>query len=193
MKKVLFAIATIGAAIAPIQEAMASDYGCRVLLCLSNPKGPMQVQQCVPPITQLYQDLNSKPPKPFPTCEEGAPAVATPTQRPYDDCPAGTAALADGSPAIMMSEADYAAYVRSTQARYTGRNVSASAYPSTSVSLPDQPTYNGIGAGTMSNYQQRQAKTCVANKLGTVMLGAVQGSGGDADNSSPGYPVDVYG
>ena len=38
-------------------QAQASDYGCRVLLCLANPAGPTAIAQCVPPITQLWRDL----------------------------------------------------------------------------------------------------------------------------------------
>lgn len=49
-------------------NALASDYGCRVLLCLANPNGPEAVSECVPPIERLYDDLAEG--RPFPTCEE---------------------------------------------------------------------------------------------------------------------------
>ncbi len=46
--------------------ARASDFGCQVLLCLSNPGGATQYSQCVPPITKLWGQLASG--KAFPTC-----------------------------------------------------------------------------------------------------------------------------
>lgn len=35
----------------------SSDWGCQVLLCLSNPKGPEAVSECVPPIERLWEAL----------------------------------------------------------------------------------------------------------------------------------------
>lgn len=52
--------------------AMASDFGCKVLLCLSNPGGPMQYGACVQPIEKLWSDLAQG--KPFPSCSEGGVA-----------------------------------------------------------------------------------------------------------------------
>ena len=49
--------------------ASGSDYGCQVLLCLSNPSGPTQYGACVPPITKLWRDLALG--KSFPTCTGG--------------------------------------------------------------------------------------------------------------------------
>lgn len=77
--------------------AFASDYGCRVLLCLSNPAGPTAVAMCVPPITQLWRDLGRIPPRPFPTCDEARPATAVQNETWYDPCPEGTTALQDGA------------------------------------------------------------------------------------------------
>lgn len=37
--------------------ALANDWGCEVLLCLSNPGGATQYAQCVPPITKLWERL----------------------------------------------------------------------------------------------------------------------------------------
>lgn len=47
----------------------ASDWGCQVLLCLSNPGGPTQYSACVPPITKLYETLAMG--GGFPSCSEG--------------------------------------------------------------------------------------------------------------------------
>ena len=49
--------------------ARASDWGCQVLLCLSNPGGPTQYAACVPPITKLWDQLATG--HPFPSCAEG--------------------------------------------------------------------------------------------------------------------------
>ena len=46
--------------------ALASDYGCQVLLCLSNPGGPTQYGACAPPIYRLWRDLALG--RSFPTC-----------------------------------------------------------------------------------------------------------------------------
>lgn len=79
-------------------NAEASDYGCKVLLCLANPAGATALGQCVPPITQLWRDLASF--HPLPTCDEARPAVAVQGMSYYDDCPDGTTALAANSLAI---------------------------------------------------------------------------------------------
>jgi hypothetical protein len=49
--------------------AHADDWGCQVLLCLSNPGGPEQYSACVPPIEKLWSALRHG--HPFPTCDFG--------------------------------------------------------------------------------------------------------------------------
>ena len=39
------------------QPALASDWGCRVVLCLATPGSPTKYAQCVPPITTLWNAL----------------------------------------------------------------------------------------------------------------------------------------
>jgi hypothetical protein len=46
----------------------ASEWGCQVLLCLSNPAGPEAVSECVPPIEKLWDALEDG--DPFPNCDE---------------------------------------------------------------------------------------------------------------------------
>ncbi|MBY4949546.1 hypothetical protein K6V92_23355 [Cupriavidus respiraculi] len=74
-------------AAAPLQ---ASEYGCRVLLCLDNPAdngGPKGVAACVPTIDRLYRDLHLG--RPFPRCDEaGSDTYAVQVFDPYDPCPA---------------------------------------------------------------------------------------------------------
>ncbi|MGF6479569.1 hypothetical protein [Paraburkholderia sp. JPY419] len=50
--------------------AHADDWGCQVMLCLSNPGGPEQYGECVPPIEKLWRALRHG--DPFPTCDFGA-------------------------------------------------------------------------------------------------------------------------
>lgn len=50
--------------------ARADDWGCQVVLCLSNPGGPEQYSECVPPIERLWRALRHG--DPFPTCDFGA-------------------------------------------------------------------------------------------------------------------------
>jgi len=71
----------------------ASDYGCKVLLCLSNPAsngGPKGVAECVPPINQLFHDLRKG--RPFPSCDivdgNDGSSYARVVFAPYDPCPA---------------------------------------------------------------------------------------------------------
>lgn len=84
--------------------ASASDYGCKVLLCLSNPNGPKAVGECVPPINQLFRDLARG--RAFPTCDltrsdsQTGNSWAQPGQTYYDPCPPGTSALSTGEYAV---------------------------------------------------------------------------------------------
>lgn len=71
-------------------SANASDYGCKVLLCLSNPAGPKAESECVPPINRLYRDLRKG--RSFPSCEmakgPGGQSYARQVYDHYDPCPA---------------------------------------------------------------------------------------------------------
>jgi hypothetical protein len=50
--------------------ARADDWGCQVILCLSDPGGPERYGECVPPIERLWAALRHG--DPFPTCDFGA-------------------------------------------------------------------------------------------------------------------------
>ena len=91
----------VSGVVAPL--AHADEWGCQVLLCLSNPKGPTDEKACKPPIEKLWQEL-AKPNGQFPHCDlakgpNGSNSWAQPTSNYYDACPAGTTALADGAEA----------------------------------------------------------------------------------------------
>jgi hypothetical protein len=74
-----------------VQSVYASEYGCKVLLCLANPGGPTQYAECVPPICQLWHDLSHG--RSFPSCDlsdgNSPGTYAKQVAHPYDPCPAG--------------------------------------------------------------------------------------------------------
>lgn len=57
----------LGMSMAWPDVARANDWGCQVRLCLSNPDGPEQYAECVPPIERLWAALRDG--DPFPTCD----------------------------------------------------------------------------------------------------------------------------
>lgn len=62
----MFAPSMIGVAL----PAHASQFGCKVMLCLANPAwngGPKSLSDCVEPINQLYHDLSRG--RPYPRCD----------------------------------------------------------------------------------------------------------------------------
>jgi len=67
-------------------KARADDWGCQVLLCLSNPGGPMQFAECVPPVQRLWNELARG--RPFPTCSGVGFQTSKPGYEPYS-CGAG--------------------------------------------------------------------------------------------------------
>ena len=85
--------------------AHASDYGCKVLLCLANPASngsPKGVSECEPPINQLYDDLAHG--RGFPSCGladgNNDSSYARPTMNYFDPCPAGTTAATPGATVV---------------------------------------------------------------------------------------------
>lgn len=98
MKKSL-AVLLIMSAAASVQ---ASEYGCKVLLCLSNPAsngGPKGLAECVPPINQLYRDLRKG--RPFPRCDladgNDGSSYARVVFDPYGPCPGALQPAVPGS------------------------------------------------------------------------------------------------
>jgi hypothetical protein len=140
----------------------ASDYGCKVLLCLANPNGPMAVSECVPPISQLYRDLARG--RAFPTCDmaEGPSGRSYARQDVsyYDPCPEGTTALTQGAYAIQGTSAPQGGYYQGANRVYSG------------IGSGDELRMSGDDTGL-------PGKVCVGTKVGdttTVM--------GDGDSQS---------
>lgn len=79
-----------------------SDWGCEVLMCMSNPNGSTAVNECRPPMDRLWRELargNS-----FPTCtlnngsnSRTAGTWVQPTHNYYSMCPTNTKPLPIGS------------------------------------------------------------------------------------------------
>jgi len=84
----------------------ASDHGCRVLMCISNPAGPTAVSECVPTIDKLKSDM-AKPGFSFPKCEEAESggSRAVPSSSRYELCPDGFVELPRG--VVALKDADY--------------------------------------------------------------------------------------
>lgn len=62
-------------------KARADDWGCQVILCLSNPGGPTQYAECRPPIQKLWRHLAKG--RSFPTCSGVGFRSSRPGYEPY--------------------------------------------------------------------------------------------------------------
>lgn len=83
------------------QSAYADDWGCQVMLCMSNPAGPMAVAECVPPMQRLYDAMSRKGFK-WPTCDQAGkldtpkPFTIDPTAAPFTTTTPGTTGNTSG-------------------------------------------------------------------------------------------------
>jgi len=163
VRKSLCAIAIVSAATFTGQ-AYADDYGCRVLMCLSNPNGATAEPQCDPPIRKFLEGQAKDPKEPFPSCPEGAPATMKPAYRPYDQCPDGTRALDDSIQAIQLPPSTFSqlALVSKPPANRPWLN-------DLPIDVPSGVTFlTGIGEGSGQNLAARANKVCVGKSLGTL-------------------------
>ncbi|MDH2436860.1 hypothetical protein QCD60_30560 [Pokkaliibacter sp. MBI-7] len=94
-RKSMIALAIMmGSAAITSQSAQASDWGCQVLLCLSDPRGPTTESECRPPIHKLWRELAKG--HSFPSCamagssDTGTGSFARQVYEWYDPCPEGT-------------------------------------------------------------------------------------------------------
>ena len=46
--------------------SFADDWGCQVMLCMSDPRGATTEKECIPPMEKLWRHLAQG--KPFPIC-----------------------------------------------------------------------------------------------------------------------------
>ncbi|OWK24242.1 hypothetical protein AJ87_23750 [Rhizobium yanglingense] len=61
--------------------ARADDWGCEVILCLSNPGGATQFTECRPPIEKLWRELAKG--NAFPSCNGHGFTASAPGYAPY--------------------------------------------------------------------------------------------------------------
>lgn len=135
------------------QTAKADDWGCQVLLCLSDPRGPTTESECKPPIHKLWDHLRKG--KPFPSCamatnsRTGKRSYAQLVYDPYDPCPDGTKPA--GGYIAQSQSADRKDWRRLQYAFSThGRR------------------YDSGGAWNM--YEGNGPRACVGNHLGTYSV-----------------------
>lgn len=130
--------------------AKASDWGCKVLLCLADPRGPTTEAECRPPIYALWEALRKG--RPFPTCDlaggPGGDSYARQGSGFFDQCPEGTTALEAGVAAVQQAPS---AYLDRSNPVYIGIGEGDNLWPSM-----DQP--------------QLPPKVCVAGELGTATM-----------------------
>lgn len=82
--------------------SQASQFGCQVLLCMSNPAsngGPRGVHECVAIIDKFFRDLQLG--RPFPTCDRSDgnsnDSQVRMTHDDYESCPTGTSVSTPGN------------------------------------------------------------------------------------------------
>ena len=140
----------------PSHSASADQWGCEVLLCLSNPAGPTAVKECEPPIHRLWDHLRDG--HEFPTCEMAkdgkSSAYAMLGFNYFDPCPAGTHPLARGDRAVPAGP----------------RGGMRAAWKSANAS----EVLTGIKDGEDYSFSDRYAKpmplVCVGNHVGTTTV-----------------------
>ena len=156
--------ATVVFSVAFSPAAQADTWGCEVLLCLSNPAGPMAVTQCVPPITRLYEAIFKPKPDPFPTCDmaTGANGARNYADVAYNDyyegCPTGTTALPAGVNAVQGTAAQALAQV-------IAEPIGNGPFSSFSVGIGE-----GAGQFPNSNGTPMNKKICVGNRIDVVRV-----------------------
>lgn len=167
MIKVFATLFLLGAA----ASAYASEFGCKVLLCLANPTsngGPKGVAECEQPINQLYRDLSKG--RPFPSCdmEDGndGSSYARQIDDPYDPCPTPLQPAARG------------AYV-GLGLRKAGDSIAGWWDGSSSYTLTGQPQ---VSEPQNDSGHSSGSRACVGKLVGTYTVGG-------ADNS---HTVNLY-
>jgi hypothetical protein len=105
------ALITLVILMVSVTVAGADEYGCKVLLCMSNPNGPKAVSECVPPINKLLSDM-TKPNFSWPRCKaaEASGARIVPTNERHEPCPKDYAEIPEGVPAIKKADYDKATH-----------------------------------------------------------------------------------
>lgn len=209
----VLALSTLGA-----PRAEASEWGCKVLLCLASPNSPTEFAECRPPIEKLYDCLKD-PDCGFPSCSmAGGGNYAQQTMNPYPACPSGTKPLANGQKAIVGASGQYQDggyyYTPVTNTQYSqlnglglnGTQINALLGANGATALDEPvPVATGIGDGSLYGLQNAYNPleggpppmlSCVGNQVGTITLNGQQvGIYDDVRQLPPGgsfRAIDVY-
>jgi hypothetical protein len=166
----------------PAGIAHADNWGCEVMLCLSNPAGPRAVPECKGPIDRLEHHLKNG--GSFPTCRlsNGADSASAGTYARqnftyYDPCPAGTSALAAGARGALARDAQVRARrVSLDQTLWVEQFV-------VGIGSGDGARSNGVGW----DGRGRAPKVCVGARTGRAYAEIPE-----ADGSVQPVPVDLY-
>ncbi|MGB0126802.1 MAG: hypothetical protein WBP72_04120, partial [Rhodocyclaceae bacterium] len=182
MKPSLKRIALAVALAASTGAAQADNWGCEVMLCLSNPAGPRAVPECKGPIDRLEDHLRHG--GSFPTCQlsNGAGSASAGTYARqnftyYDPCPAGTSALAAGARGAAARDAQL------RTARFDRHQTLWVAQFATGIGSGDGTRGVGVALGGRG----LPPKVCVGPRAGQAYAEIA-----DADGSVQQVPVDLY-
>jgi len=154
MRKRIASLALILTAALVTSAAHSEDWGCQVLLCLSNPGGSKQFEECREPMDKLRRHLARG--YGFPPCEEaggsdGGGSWAQQVYEPFDPCPNGLRPALAGS------------YVAPGQLRSSQNNHYTQA---TAYELADRPNISEMTMDDNGNAAQQSARACVGNLVG---------------------------
>jgi hypothetical protein len=162
--------------------AQSDNWGCEVMLCLSNPAGPRAVPECKGPIDRLEEHL--KKGKSFPTCQlsDGSDSARAGTYARqnftyYDPCPAGTSALAPGARGAAARDAQL------RPARFDRRQTLWVVQFATGIGSGDGARFHGVGL----EGRGLPPKVCVGSRSGQAYAEIA-----DTDGSVQQVPVDLY-
>ena len=177
ISKLLAALISASAALAPLSSQAEDLWGCEVLLCMANPAGPMAAAACVPPITKLYKAIFKPWPDPFPKCLQANPNGGNAnrvdmTIEYFDACPAGSTALPRGSFSTTTAQLAALNTAAATDPNYATQaqmsavfGLAASSYMQTTL-LSKLQFAKGIGEGSAQDFWSNgdgveAVKTCV--------------------------------
>ena len=152
-----------------MEFAAADDWGCEVLLCLSNPSGATAVEECKPPIHRLWDHLRRG--HEFPKCDmaksDKGRSFAQQGFNYYDMCPLGTQALTNGERAVEGRKLNRVGLLPITAAT-----------SAVAVGIGE-----GDGHSICDRYSRPQLKTCVGAKVGVTR---------QSNDGRTRYPVTIY-
>lgn len=142
--------------------AHADDWGCQVLLCLSDPRGPETESACRPPIERLYHTLEHG--GAFPNCAmAGSPSdggsYVVQSRNPFDLCPTGTTrfgGLASDSSVVPMVT--------------VGKRTGTTPYGSPIYTFEQDPMPPVISSNSDYGDQLPVARACVGTLVGTQFV-----------------------